>query len=87
MDKQIIKNIIIESILDVNEQLPEKIDLNDSESINLYGGEGKLDSLGLVNLLVAIEQKIEDKYDIHVTIADEKAMSGLMILNFSMILR
>ena len=34
-----------------------------------------MDSLGLVNLLVIIEQNIEDEFDVSVAIADEKAMS------------
>lgn len=34
-----------------------------------------MDSLGLVTLLVSIEQKIEDEMGINITIADEKAMS------------
>ena len=46
-----------------------------SSKLKLYGVNGKLDSLGLVNLLVTIEQLIEDYYDITITIADEQAMS------------
>ena len=75
MNKQKIKNVIIESISEINNQLPDKIDINAPGTVHLYGGNGKLDSLGLVNLLVAIEQNLEDKFDINVTIADEKAMS------------
>ena len=39
-------------------------------------GQGsKLDSLGLINLIVAVEQNVEDKFDITITLADERAMS------------
>ncbi len=31
--------------------------------------------MGLVNLLVCIEERIEDEYNLSVTLADEKAMS------------
>tara|TARA_Y100001980_G_C14434272_1_gene222018 strand:- start:402 stop:686 length:285 start_codon:yes stop_codon:yes gene_type:complete len=41
----------------------------------IFGGNSKLDSLGLVTFLVSLEQKIEDAYGIQITIADEKAMS------------
>ena len=41
----------------------------------LFGNKGALDSLGLVTLLVNIEQKIESHYNTSITIADEKAMS------------
>ena len=42
---------------------------------NLLGPNSKLDSLGIVNLIVAIEQNIEDEFGVSVTIADERAMS------------
>ena len=70
-----ILNLIIRSVKEVNEQLIEDKDLEQSAETILFGKEGKLDSLALVNLLVAIEQNIEDEYDITITIADEKAMS------------
>lgn len=41
----------------------------------LFGKEGALDSMGLVTLVIAVEQAIEDKYDQSVSLADEKAMS------------
>ena len=34
-----------------------------------------LDSLGIVNFLISIEQELEDEFDLTITIADEKAMS------------
>ena len=41
----------------------------------LFGGKSSLDSLQLVNLIVALEQNIEDQLGTTITIADEKAMS------------
>ena len=41
----------------------------------LYGKNGILDSMGLVSLVIAVEQAIEDRYDKAVALADEKAMS------------
>ena len=41
----------------------------------VFGHGGVLDSLGLVNLITLIEERIEDEYDLTLTIADEKAMS------------
>ena len=54
------------------------IDLENDEinfDTTIYGNDSRLDSLGLVNLLVTIEQNIEDEFDVSITIADEKAMS------------
>ncbi len=41
----------------------------------LFGPEGILDSLALVALVVGVEQAIEDKFGISVSLADEKALS------------
>jgi len=41
----------------------------------LFGKEGLLDSMALVTLVVAVEQAIEDKYGVNVSLADAKAMS------------
>ena len=48
---------------------------NITSNTEIFGGDSKLDSLGLVTFLVSLEQKIEDAYEIEITIADEKAMS------------
>jgi acyl carrier protein len=45
------------------------------ESTRLIGKKGILDSLGLVTLIVSIEQKLLDEHGIEVTIADERALS------------
>lgn len=41
----------------------------------LYGEGGMLDSMGLVSLVIAVEQAIEDRFDRSVSLADEKALS------------
>jgi len=74
-DRKIIENLIITSVKEINEQSPQEQQLGQSRESVLYGKDGKLDSLGLVNLLVIIEQNIEDEFDVSITIADEKAMS------------
>jgi acyl carrier protein len=54
------------------------IDLENDEinfDTTIYGNDSRLDSLGLVNLIVAVEQNIEDEFDVNITIADERAMS------------
>ena len=47
--------------------------LNDDTPI--FGRGSNIDSLGLVTLLVNIEQKIEDEMNVNITIADAGAMS------------
>jgi D-alanine--poly(phosphoribitol) ligase subunit 2 len=65
-------------ILDTMHQLRNDLELPDmplTADTPLFGQEGVLDSLGLVTLVVAVEQAIEDQYRILVSLADEKALS------------
>lgn len=41
----------------------------------LFGEGGCLDSLGLVNLVVALESKVEERYGKTISLADERAMN------------
>ncbi len=41
----------------------------------LFGRDGVLDSMGLVTLVVALEQTIEDEYGVSVSLADERALA------------
>ena len=64
-------NIIKEETLELLED--KEIDLATDSS--LFGQTGLLDSMGLVMMIVAVEQDIEDEFDVQITIADAKAMS------------
>ena len=70
--KEIIE-LIYNAIDDINGSLDEK--LLKSPETSLYGKNSKLDSLGLVNLIVSIEENIEDELGIPIVLADERAMS------------
>ncbi|MDP7194614.1 MAG: acyl carrier protein, partial [SAR202 cluster bacterium] len=70
-----IKQVIINSISDVNLNLPKENQLGASTDTVLFGRDGKLDSLELVNLIVSVEQNIEDEFHINVAIADDRALS------------
>ena len=74
-NREKIKSIIFKSVGEINDQLQEQQQLNQSSQTVLFGKNGKLDSLGLVSLIIIIEQNIEDEFDVSITIADEKAMS------------
>ena len=41
----------------------------------LYGEFGKLDSLGLMSLIVILEEKLQDYLEIDLVLANEKAVS------------
>ena len=70
-----ILQLIYEAIDVLNEQLPDEEQLEKSSDTKLFGSGSKLDSLGLINLVVAVEQNIEDEFDVTITLADERAMS------------
>ena len=70
-----IKLVIMNSIEEINRQLENEHQLEKSTNTVLFGEDGKLDSLGLINLVVAVEQNIEDEFDVTITLADERAMS------------
>ena len=73
--KEKIFNIIYSAIDEINEQLPKSRNLAKTPQETLFGEGGKLDSLGLVNLIVSVEGFLDDELGESITIADEKAMS------------
>jgi acyl carrier protein len=68
--KEEIVAIIINICIELNEQLKNKIDVSKKENAVLYGENGVLDSLGLINLIVSAESEIELKFKETITIAD-----------------
>jgi len=66
---------IFGAIDQLNQQLPEEQHLEPVEDAVLFGEGGKLDSLGLINLIVAVEEKIENDFRATVTLADDEAMA------------
>lgn len=63
------------AIQEINRTLPEKGRLRCSPDTPLVGAGGQLDSMGLVNLVVAAEQAIEDEFGASVNLGDRRARS------------
>ena len=76
------KEKILQSIYNtidyLNAQQPSQEHIVKSNDTILFGPDSKIDSLGLINLVVAVEQNIEDEFNINITLADERAMSQEM---------
>ena len=70
-----IAGAIFAAIDEINEHFPEEQHLTKTMDTVLFGKSGKLDSLGLVNLIVATEEQLEDQLGVSLTLASEKAMS------------
>ncbi len=70
-----VMKVVLDSVKELNLQLDESQQLEINPETQLFGRGSKLDSLGLVNLIVLVEEKIADSFGKTVTIADERAMS------------
>ena len=66
---------IYKSIDEVNSQMSKDEQLIKSPYTVLYGESSSLDSIGLINIIVTVEQNIEDDFEKSITLADQKAMS------------
>ena len=66
---------IYDAVDEVNEQLPEDQTLGKSPSTVLLGESGKIESIDLVNILVATEENIEEAFGVPISITDERAVS------------
>ncbi len=74
-ENQKVLNTIYRAIDDVNLQVDPASRLDKTPQTVLFGQSSKLDSFGLVSLIVAVEQGIQEEFGVAVTIADEKAFS------------
>jgi acyl carrier protein len=72
-------NVLEKILYPVVDELAESVEgarrLTKSPESPLYGKDSPLDSLALVTLIAAVEERVEDELDLSVTIADERAMS------------
>ena len=75
IERENIINLLLTTLEAHFDEINESVDLSVREDIKLFGGDGLLDSIGLVSYVVEVEEKLEDEYDISVVLADEKAMS------------
>jgi acyl carrier protein len=74
-NQQKILKAIYDAVNETNERLPKEKRLIKSPETVLFGWSGQLDSLGLVGLIVAVEQNIQEEFGVDVTLADERALS------------
>ena len=73
--KRNLDQLVSDVIAEFNAQVDKDKQLKNQPDETLFGRNGVLDSLGLVNLITLLEEQIEDQYDLTITLADEKAMS------------
>ena len=70
-----IVQVIYEVIDETNAERPPQGRLEKSPETVFFGSKGKLDSLGMVHFIVAVEERLRDELGVAITLADERAMS------------
>lgn len=73
-DSEKVLQTVMGAIDELNEQLPKEERLEKSVDTPLFGGGGKLDSLGLVSLITTLEQKIEKNFGMTATLLEDIAL-------------
>lgn len=74
-DRAAVVTLITDGLRDLYEQNGIAVGDEPGEDTHLIGRRALLDSLGLVTLIVDLEQKIEETFDVALTLANERAMS------------
>ena len=71
MNKEKIMEIIYSAMDQVNAMLEDKDQLQKSPDTVIMGNGGKLDSLGLINFVVGLEQQFQQDAGIELSLADQ----------------
>jgi len=71
-----ITSAVYQAVDDLNGQLPRSQRLVKSVDTPLLGAGATLDSLGLVNLIAAAQQRIEETFGVRLTLADGAFLAG-----------
>ncbi len=67
--------IVVESIKDLNLGRSAKDRIEPAVDTVLFGPKGTLDSLGLVELIVTIEERVQKAFGVSVSLASDRALS------------
>jgi acyl carrier protein len=68
-----IERAVFRAIDEINEARAREQRLEKSSDTVLMGESGRLDSLGLVNLVVAVEEQVAEEFGVTINIADTRA--------------
>jgi D-alanine--poly(phosphoribitol) ligase subunit 2 len=68
--------LLYECLAEINEQRPPASRFPLSETASLFGKSGGLDSLGYINFVAEIEQKIEARYQLQIMLQTSDAFAA-----------
>ena len=74
MQRSEIIELLYEVIDEMNQQFNSQDNLEKKESLELLGEASKLDSLGLINFIIAVEEKYEVRFDLALNLTSEEMM-------------
>ena len=66
---------VYSSIDDVNLTLPPEGRLGKSPETALFGEDGRLDSVGLINFVITAEQKLQETFGVPLSLTGEETIS------------
>jgi len=70
-----VRESILKAIDEHNAGRGKNDPLGHAEDTVLLGEAAKIDSIGLLHLIVAVEENIEDQFGLSVSVADERAVA------------
>ena len=63
------------TVAELNETRDDKIPTDNLLDLGLYGDTGVFDSMHLVNFLTLVEERLEDDFNVEVSLTSERAVS------------
>ena len=75
MDRKTAMDVVIHCLREALEQSGAEMPAQIDESTVIVGKDAVVDSVGVVSLIVDVEQRLEMEHDVSVTLANDKAMS------------
>jgi len=74
MDQKVLK-CVYAALDEVNEDRLDLPPLEKSPDTRFHGGDGALDSLGLIYFLVAVEEGVEREYGVEIALSEGESLS------------
>ena len=75
VEKERIREVVHAAIDELNAQQPNHPPVEKNGAAVLFGRGGSLDSVGLVHLVVGVEQGVADAFGAGISLASDKAMA------------
>lgn len=74
MEKNILA-LVYEAIDEVNAESPDGVVLQKGPDVRLLDGQGSIDSLTFVNLIIAVEEQIQRTFQTSIVLVNESSMT------------